>query len=232
LRHKSGGAPSFCIGEPGPQSASTRSRSPSPSTSPNSASPIERSVAGRCVEAPAAEAAEQAALRLERRADEHVGVAVAVDVAHLDHARQEQRVAEHLRGDLRPLAGGDVAEHAARHRRSRAFVVAAVGEQHVDAAVAVDVGQFDLVGPLGGGADRLGGDVAPQVLRQVERALPARAPRCRRLGGGILCGQHARQERKGDEAGGEHPGDDSRGGTRGEVPASGKRVTISARRSR
>ena len=44
---------------------------------------------------------EQPALRLVRRADDDVDVAVAVEVARLDHARQVRRGAEHLLGRSR-----------------------------------------------------------------------------------------------------------------------------------
>ena len=63
-------------------------------------------------------------------------------------------------GETEARAG--IEEHLVRLRRARRRVVAAVGEEQVGAAVAVEVGDFDLVGPVRGLADGGRGHVVPQ----------------------------------------------------------------------
>ena len=75
---------------------------------------------------------------------------VPVEVAGLDHAGEVGRGAEDLGAPLlEGLAGAAVQEGAVGLGVAGLGVVAAVGEQQVDAAVPVEVGEFDLVGPLG-----------------------------------------------------------------------------------
>ena len=183
LSHSRVRPPSFVMLLPGPQSASTRSRSPSPSTSPGSRSPTLSGICRQVRRGDFAERAppgaeEQPALRLVGRADDDVGEAVAVEVARLDHAREVRRGAEHLRGRLGEAeARAGVEEHLVRLRRAGRGVVAAVGEQQVGPAVAVEVGDLDLVGPVPASAP-----IASAVTSNHKRpagALARRVPRRR-----------------------------------------------------
>ena len=100
-------------------------------------------------------------------ADEDIDVTVAVEISRLDDPRQVGRSTEYLLGAfLEPLAGATIQENSVHFRVSRLGVVAAVGEQQINEAVAVEVGELDLVGPPGGLAEHVGGDVDPQVARR------------------------------------------------------------------
>ena len=103
----------------------------------------------------------QPALVAEAVADDEVDVAVAVDVTGLDDAGLAGH-REHLGADvLEGLAGALVEEDAALLGALGGAVAGAVGDEDVDQAVAVDVGELELVGPLLGDTDRAGGGVLP-----------------------------------------------------------------------
>ena len=181
LSHSRVTPPSLVMLLPGPQSASTRSRSPSASTSPASRSPTLSGICGRCVRVTSVKrplpcAEEHPALRLIGRADDDVDVAVAVQIARLDHARQIGSGTQNLLGRLdEPRAGPAVEEHLIRLGRARRRIIAAVGKQQIGPAVVVEIGDLDLVGPVLRVADRRRGDVDPERRGCL---LLARAGRC------------------------------------------------------
>ena len=123
------------------------------------------------LEGAAASAQVEPALGPVGRADEDFGVPVAVEVPRLDDASEVGRGAEDLGVPLPEGPGGPaVQEGAVGLGLAGLGVVAPVGEQEVDAAVPVEVGKFDLVGPLGRGGENGGGGFVPEIRR---RRLPS-----------------------------------------------------------
>jgi len=110
----------------------------------------------------------QPALRLIRGADDDVGEAVAVDIASLDHAGDVGSGTKHLRADiLESLARATIHERDVRFRRSGFRIVAAVGEQQIEAPVAIDVRDLDFVRPVRGVTDGGGRGVDPEACGQL-----------------------------------------------------------------